>query len=762
MPNAVYKCSKKNPLQIKSITLPALGAMSLESLENPWVIINIPENKISVLKEKFLNNPNIFPDDIRINRIRKNEYKIIGKPLRAIVEIILENAPLADKTEQETLKVQLKRIERYANFRNIKLETVIKNGKEIPQLTFSISQTFLDFLDEEKVYIFKDVNRTTADDSDYGNGIKTNSVFVKHTITGKQSVLAALKCIFKYQQNWEKSDREKLRQEMQRLEKARQEKIAKAPTTPTLTVKYSDLTVGDNVKLTSYRTVKEVTVSEKPFIFKVQNVDRKGAQYQVAIALRNKILLGVQSPLTYTVINENGERVGIISEKIPNLVTINEDYFKNTKDWTIKNGIVARLANAKLGAVLAVMHVHFEDDCHPGNIGFSNGLVVNFDDDRKLRQITSKYQGSDPKLERRRPDGKVFPAPENAFPIDRHDIIKNPQFTKARPTAQISDFFNAVDKNISSDLAKDPNYKRDKYKHYLKHILLDKKLEEKIAAAANFSKPDNHFTELMKHSKTEFEKELFEIPEFLDLLINDEELEKEIINEFTAYNEYANDIPAIKDVQVDLDALKEKYADLKKSALQKKAELPVVPSDVTFAEPAAPEERDTSDQPSIPPAPIIIPKIDAQQKSSTKSELRKITGIGSFTIAGAFFGGLLGSFFPVVGTIIGACIGGAVGGLIGVTIIDLIENNEEEETTVNKVETVHEHVKDNNESKKSIKNTKQMLNSLGKTDGKREITSVENTDPITVNNIRVENTSLSQAKNYDHGEQSTSNPSLSN
>jgi hypothetical protein len=354
-------------------------------------------------------------------------------------------------------------------------------------------------------------------------------------ITGKRSVIYILNHIINFP-----TSSQKTKEELTKYRDFLQSSISKIDVLPSRALEEENLTKICKIQ-TQPPSIHSVYLvedkkSKQLFYHKKNPANRKIAEWEAAISWYWKLMLGEKVAAARCSYDNQGKR-NTNSERIEKFVSFNE-MLKQKKLFSVDE-LVKELVKGGLGGILAVAHILQEDDLHSGNIGFANGLVRKIDHDRSFfSRITHKYTSLHSNEIRENPlNGQIIPSPNQAFPIKSEDIEKLPNFVYAKPYHKPAEWLKRIGINPVT-LGKHPGFIRDKYKHYIKSILINEEILKKIAAAHMVSKKSqNEFVKEISQINKEFYKELLSLKEVQQLVNDDKNLLQEIIDEFTQYNQ---------------------------------------------------------------------------------------------------------------------------------------------------------------------------------------------------------------------------------
>lgn len=568
------------------IELPNTNNIKLQMLEYPaikLIFTNTPENLfyLQTLEKdadlKGLFNVSYNQDGFLILEVKASiKDNSLSKMATYIENIITEI-----KNEQDIHYVRDKsqiacdELEKYKNnllnyvdtlenFSFTEVEILAPQNYEAPclQLKIDISPLFSQqawFLELHNHFGFNSINHISFYDSDY----------MTYIITGRRSVLYAIEIIKKWQNKNVLStfSLDELFQYSAKIKAYIQ--TIKPQQLPVRTKNINEFTYVKDIDIQSAHKVCLYTMSGKNYYVKFHIGGRKNSEYEAAISLRNKLMLGKNTPDVLCVVDEEGERIATASEEIPGFIS----FFDAANEYLNNKGIIPtteELIAGGLADVTVSSHIHNENDGHTGNLGLDKQKsVAKIDNDQENWKISAKYAGIS---DRDTVDVKLSTntiknvKPAEAFPITVNDIRNLPYLSDAMPYNLISREKDIMAIYKLQEIHKHPKFIERKFKQYLKHILIDRQIDVAIAECTIGSKKGQDiFISSMEDVTQQLRRELLTMDDFYDCILAHPEFKLQIIGELKEYNQlYAVEYPKLS---IDLEKIKAEYQRIIKHAL---------------------------------------------------------------------------------------------------------------------------------------------------------------------------------------------------
>jgi len=268
--------------------------------------------------------------------------------------------------------------------------------------------------------------------------------------------------------------------------------------------------------------------------------DIKNGEYEALAAAISRLIIGPHgAPRTYSIYNEvTRQRTGVASQEFLDYKSL-LDLIENKQPLNGRQMIAMGIA-----PLLVASYVIEENDLNVQNFGTSNNKLVRIDFDRAFWPATSKNHTFPPEIKqefdvvivdrdgRLTSSGKTYPPPAQSSLISGNDLINFPRLTAATPVVWFNDY------PVIADLQNDPEFIKQKWKYFLKTILLcDQPTTEGLAknylGTTNAqNKFLNHFTQRLANLK----QQLLNLPEFNEYVATNPQVLNELITEFNTYN----------------------------------------------------------------------------------------------------------------------------------------------------------------------------------------------------------------------------------
>ncbi|MDF2691180.1 MAG: hypothetical protein K0S29_1035, partial [Gammaproteobacteria bacterium] len=213
-----------------------------------------------------------------------------------------------------------------------------------------------------------------------------------------------------------------------------------------------------------------------------------------------------------------------------------------------------------LARALVANYIFAENDCHYKNVGIieETSQICRIDFGQSLWPLLCKYQKT-PIMPDQVDRNFYNIKPAEAFPITTRDLINFPlcKGSDAKPLNTIRVIFE--------NTAAKKEFEKQKWKYFLKALLLSQSMFQKIAE--QFIENTSVKAEIVRYMTARLqllENSLLTIPEFNQYIINNiDEFESELFNEFRAYNALKKPSDP---VQFDINAVKLKWKQLTANA----------------------------------------------------------------------------------------------------------------------------------------------------------------------------------------------------
>lgn len=486
------------------------------------------------------------------------------------------------------------------------------------------------------------------------------------TVTSDQKVIQAIDIFLKESSIHSHDENKELIAHLNTYRKKCQERHAQKPKKlpPLKSKPYSKF---EKIADAPYKTtnvtylVKKKEHPEEEYIYKGNPSGRSISEIEVFNSLCYQLLLDDCHPNVIAVHGENGERVGLVSRKIPDLESF-YDFYKSNKPSE------QDLVEAEVAAVWVSAYVEEENDLHSGNYGIRRNSIgkvrfVKYDNDQTTRPLTSKYVELDPKKERTR----NRPAPINAFPVTERDILNFPKLEDAKPDQWPSSESIDTPINIDYFIAQE-KFVEDKWYMFLRRILIPDEMYEVIGfATIRSEKTRRKFIDHKCNKTKELKKVLLNIPEFQTYVITHPDVIEKIKAGFATYNQnYTKE--KYQFLRVNLDQIQENFNRINQEIYAKKG----VPVPEKFHKKPSTETN------------ITLVEVKAVQKPSFFARLKKrmkqhpiytglMIGLGATVFAAiivtvaVFTGGIAAGPIAAAAIATGAVITGATGTTTAVT-----------------------------------------------------------------------------------------------
>lgn len=251
---------------------------------------------------------------------------------------------------------------------------------------------------------------------------------------------------------------------------------------------------------------------------------------------------------------QNNKRKGVLAKQL-------RDFESAFSKKTF--GLDKKLLSGKGMVRLLVANFIFADiDAHSKNWGFNkNKNILRIDFDYAGFPKTATYHNAGPNL--------IFcktSAPKKSFSITKENLMKFPEIVDGVPYNHFAEEFKKEAKLIQQD----PICIREKWKYFLKAILIEKKQLQAFTDAHFISdKGKRRFLMFLNNRLAELQEVLLEIPDFKDFVMNNPKVIDELVPEYEEYNKAMS--KEDENFKYDIDSIKANHQwVLKEIALEQK------------------------------------------------------------------------------------------------------------------------------------------------------------------------------------------------
>lgn len=512
---------------------------------------NLSEVYKFIEDSKEINFDRSSDQNIRIHKITAENFaafvekikeKISAEKLKEI--LVLKEKIKEDKNKQAKNPSEIL-------FEDIRIPTekylALRSENEKPYLYFKVNKKNKAILEQKEFSILSK-----------NNYIPTNydHNYYLMTITGRSSVLSAIKTIKNNCNADEKKALEAYEDELRAYRKNKnQNKV------PLLSKKITDFELIEKVSLKTSNEVwlaKEKTTGDLYYIKFSPNL-RKHSEIEVFLSWCFALLINDQSAIAFNVYDSENENVAIASKAVPGFISF-ESWLKSIKpDEQIP--LEELLIDAGFAALLIAVLIYHEGDLNSNNFGFDvHNLLVKVDHGFALWEETAKYLHK--ALDKEWTDSyKTHKAPKETFKFNLNDILNFPFLTANEPRVWLTNLVKTID----NDIKYNKNVKRIVYKILIKHLLITKVVYDRLAAAAIRSSTGQEKIVEKITAEADKYRQLLQIEGFRNLILKDEEnkFKAEILADFKKFNKIAGNLI---EIHVDLTDIETKYDALKDEA----------------------------------------------------------------------------------------------------------------------------------------------------------------------------------------------------
>lgn len=298
-------------------------------------------------------------------------------------------------------------------------------------------------------------------------------------------------------------------------------------------------------------------------------IDERGkiTEIEALAAAYYRLFMGWErAPETYSVVDDQGQRVGVISKAIE-FTSAKEKYFSTKYGLSMKYSEEEEkeLADCGLAEMLVASYLLEEVDLHPGNYGLNKeGKLIRIDFDLSFWPFTAKYnKGINKLLEQlsNPVNNEVVDILKEPFTINRYNIIHFPDLKEAKNIEPIESDYKWLGRSLKNN----STFIHEKWKYFLKSILLNKQsiIDDIASTYLGSENAQAKYAAHLNARLTALRNELVHMPEFVFYLEQNPKVISELIAEFQEYNTHAKEAKLEVDINGINEALQNLLSDMK-------------------------------------------------------------------------------------------------------------------------------------------------------------------------------------------------------